>query len=643
VSSGYRADIDGLRGLAVLLVVIFHAFPDLLPGGFVGVDIFFVISGFLISSIILTSLDHGTFTISGFYARRVRRILPALVVVLLASLIFGWFYLVTEDYSALGKHVAAGAGFVSNIILWMESGYFDVKSELKPLLHLWSLGVEEQFYLIWPFLLLVLWKYPRIAVPTLVIIAVSSFAYNVSHVKLQGPSAFYLPWSRFWQLTLGALLAYGSVGFKGIPEKLQSSRVIATLSSVLGITLIVLALLFISKQVAFPGWWALLPTLGTVLIIWPQDRSLINSTILSNRLLVGIGLISYPLYLIHWPALSLALIVNDGAPLPPELRLVLVFGSILAAWTVYKAIEVPIRSSPPRTSIVATLLILLGVLGALGGYVVKRQGMPERFPEIIRHVTSHIDFDIGKHMRGEKCHLGQPHLYEIDPSCYETARPLIAIWGDSHGAVLYGGLAKLQATHKFGIIQATAVDCPPLLNGFKPTSSGPFCNEINQRHFQAIAEREPDTLLLAAGWLAAHCPRGEEFISLVKSSLTTIKARMPKTRIIVLGPLPDWGRSPAASIYQYWLNSKDLTKEPPVRISARTYPEREAELKQAVEAQQVEYISLAKYLCEGDLCISRVGPLPTDLIAFDYAHLSSAGSDYLMEKLQDALLTPPRK
>jgi len=175
----YRPDIDGLRAVAVLSVVVFHAFPELMKGGFIGVDIFFVISGFLISTIIFQNLDRGTFSFSEFYARRIRRIFPALLLVLIATYGFGWFALLADEYKQLGKHIVAGAGFVSNLVLWSEAGYFDNSAETKPLLHLWSLGIEEQFYIIWPFILWLGYKCKlRIAI-LIVALWVISFAINI--------------------------------------------------------------------------------------------------------------------------------------------------------------------------------------------------------------------------------------------------------------------------------------------------------------------------------------------------------------------------------------------------------------------------------------------------------------------------------
>src|SRR5688572_5179641 len=205
----YRADIDGLRGVAVLVVIGFHAFPQYIPGGFIGVDVFFVISGFLISSIILRQLRRSTFSLSDFYARRIRRIFPALILVLAACLLFGSFALLPDELQQLGKHVGAASAFVSNVVLWSETGYFDRAAELKPLLHLWSLGVEEQFYLAWPVLALVLWKRRHDLLLTVLLLSLASFGLGIAVGHESRPAHFYLPMTRFWELGVGCLLAIG--------------------------------------------------------------------------------------------------------------------------------------------------------------------------------------------------------------------------------------------------------------------------------------------------------------------------------------------------------------------------------------------------------------------------------------------------
>ena len=268
----YRPDIDGLRALAILSVMIFHAFPNLLRGGFVGVDIFFVISGFLISRIVFIGLANGNFSFVDFYVHRIRRIFPALILVLLTALVLGWYAMLAVEYRALGKHIAGGIGFVDNILLWQEDSYFDTASELKPLMHLWSLGIEEQFYLFFPVLLVVLWRVRFslwLAIAGMIIL---SFVANLYWMGVDGAGAFFLPHTRFWELLAGGLLAYGEVfkigfrPFSGRGALLASSFGRPAARSWVGLFLLVAGVLIINRRSGFPGYWALMPVLGAWLV-----------------------------------------------------------------------------------------------------------------------------------------------------------------------------------------------------------------------------------------------------------------------------------------------------------------------------------------------------------------------------------------
>ena len=293
----YRADIDGLRAAAVLAVVGFHAFPGALQGGFIGVDIFFVISGFLISSILFKSLARNDLSLIEFYSRRVRRIFPALAFVLLLSLSAGWFLLLPKDYAQLGKHVWAGALFVSNLILWSEAGYFDQASHAKPLLHLWRLGIEEQFYLFYPIILAVIWKAQRAVGWTLLLLTAASFTSNIHLVMADPLATFYSPLTRFWELSVGGLVALQR---HHKPLSIDSSRaVIKSTVSFVGTGLILVPALLLSTHSIFPGWWASLPVAGAAAVLWAGPQAFINRYLFSNRIMVWIGLISYPLYLWH--------------------------------------------------------------------------------------------------------------------------------------------------------------------------------------------------------------------------------------------------------------------------------------------------------------------------------------------------------
>jgi len=319
VSLTYRSDIDGLRAIAVISVVLFHAFPNILKGGFIGVDVFFVISGFLISSILFENIENNRFNILNFYKKRILRIFPALIIVLLTCLVFGYFILFEDEYKNLGKHIAGGVSFISNIILWREAGYFDSSAEFKPLLHLWSLAIEEQFYIFWPCILFFTWKW-RLKVWILIVsILCVSFVLNIIRIQHHAVTTFYLPMTRIWELLLGSLLAYNNYCSEAKKEGyffyfLQKYLVIPWINNAkafLGVTLITVALFTLSKENLFPSWWALLPTFGAFLLISSPD-AWINNTFLSHKFVVWIGLISYPLYLWHWSLFSYSHIIFSG-------------------------------------------------------------------------------------------------------------------------------------------------------------------------------------------------------------------------------------------------------------------------------------------------------------------------------------------
>jgi peptidoglycan/LPS O-acetylase OafA/YrhL len=374
----YRPDIDGLRALAVLSVVIFHAFPEVLPGGYIGVDVFFVISGFLISSIIFKNLDNASFSFFDFYARRIRRIFPTLILVLVFCYLVGWTTLFANEYEPLGLHITAGASFISNLILWKESGYFDLASDLKPLLHLWSLAVEEQFYIAWPIILWAIYKWNKQYLYVISVIFIISFLLNIFTIHTNPVAAFYSPINRFWELLMGAFLAYTSI-YKS--ESKLLSQLLKNIVSICGIFLIFAANYLLNKNSLFPGWWAIAPTLGATFLIYSGESSWVNRKILSNKILVWIGLISFPLYLWHWPLLSFGRIVADGKP-GAILTGGLVLASICLAFVSYKYYELPIRKLGAKTAILLAVLLIL--IGFSGHSVYQRKGLEFRHYSIMK-------------------------------------------------------------------------------------------------------------------------------------------------------------------------------------------------------------------------------------------------------------------
>jgi peptidoglycan/LPS O-acetylase OafA/YrhL len=354
----YRADIDGLRAIAVLSVVIYHAVPAALPGGFAGVDVFFVISGFLISGILQDALARGRFSLAEFYARRIRRIFPALALVLAAVLLYGLVVLLPGERALLGRDAAGGAFFVANLVFWAEVGYFDREAAAKPLLHLWSLGVEEQFYLLWPLVLWGLHRWSGVRLWPILALAGVSLAASLVLTPLDPSAAFYSPFTRLWELALGAALAWWVRARQGALAR-------ADAVSVAGLGLIVLSLAVLRAGAGFPGWQALLPTAGAALLIAAGPGGWVNRRVLALRPMVWVGLISYPLYLWHWPLLSYAHIVHQGRPLKPLLLAALVGAAVALSWATWRFLETPIRTGrwPRPVPGLAGGMVLAGLAG----------------------------------------------------------------------------------------------------------------------------------------------------------------------------------------------------------------------------------------------------------------------------------------
>lgn len=437
----YRPDIDGLRAVAVLSVIIFHAFPDLIPGGFIGVDVFFVISGYLISRIIFSNLEQDTFSIRDFYTRRILRILPALITVMFASLALAWPYLLAREYQQLSKHVMAGSAFVSNLVLWKEKGYFDIAAEAKPLLHLWSLAIEEQFYIFWPLLLAFAWRKNLGFLRLTLGIAILSFATNIHLATSNQNSAFYLPLPRAWELMIGGILAYVEIHKASLLRRQQN------LQGLVGFGLILAGLTTINQARQFPGWWALLPTLGTWLLISAGPASAINQRILSARPLVWVGLISYPLYLWHWPLLSILRIEHGTTP-PAAFRAAALGVAMLLAWATYIHIEKPLRFGSERKTNARRLLATLLTV-ALAGFVL--------FATKSDIITRAKSDGFLAWLRNPDCN-GALNKFRLCAYGNERSERTVLLIGDSHANHLSRALTEILG-NDYRIIEATSPSC----------------------------------------------------------------------------------------------------------------------------------------------------------------------------------------
>ena len=513
-----RADIDGLRAVAVLGVLGFHAFPTVLRGGFVGVDVFFVISGYLISGILFESIESGSFGLTDFYARRVRRIFPALVAVFAAVLAAGYLTLLAHEWLPLLRETMAGAAFVANFLFWHEAGYFDGASDLKPLLHLWSLAIEEQFYLIWPALL---WLARGRRGWTLLIAGaiVTSLLACIVLTAEDPTAAFYAPWTRFWELGLGAMLA--RLALERPDERTSATtrpadgafaRHAHDAQSIAGLLAIAGGMALIDRAQPFPGALALVPTLGAILIIAAGPSAFVNRRLLSHPAAVVIGTLSYPLYLWHWPILCFARIVEAGEPPPWERGALLVLAFMLAALT-YRGIERPLRLRVPlrRSAIVSVVAMLAVGTGAAllmhtadpGGRSVFLRGEASALLSENLRLLGWFDADpacihsLG--LESEAATAGDSLFCSVSPGSQPVS---VALIGDSTANHLFPGLSRLYASRGERVINIGNGTCAPFhgLGGHFPWNRP--CRSVNQKIYEyVLGSPSIHTVILSmAGW-----------------------------------------------------------------------------------------------------------------------------------------------
>ena len=627
----YRPDIDGLRAIAILSVLAFHAFPAALSGGFVGVDVFFVISGYLITGLLLDDLAIGRFSLLDFYKRRVRRIFPALLVVLAACLAYGWINLRTVNYALLGKHVAGGAGFVSNLVLWSEAGYFDHASSGKPLLHLWSLGIEEQFYLAWPLLLWLLWRL-RCMRTAICLLLCASLALGLWLTHASPVAAFYSPLSRFWELAAGALLAATlrtprqADGAAGVPAAF------ATPLSLLGIALIAWAAFDFGPRQPFPGWRAVIPVAGSACLIAAGPAAFVNRWLLSRRWMVWIGLISYPLYLWHWPILVFQKLGMDGDAEWMQRLAAIALAFVLAAAT-YRFVEKPIRFGPRpgrRALALAGAMLATGIAGAA---IAKFDGLPFRFKGL-EAVYGAYDYEFRQDARSPACWVSLDSPAEAyAPECIDpddgSHRPLVLLWGDSHAARLYPGLRQV-AGDRFRIAQFARSGCAPNFWTFHPRQAVGPCTAANILVMRRVQELHPDVVVVFARWSGWS---GKTIDRILSRTVHSLRANGAK-RVIVVGPAPEW-RGPLPEILFRAVRRQHQL--PPSRMSAPLLANRwriDRDMRATIEKQgEATYVSALDAFCDENGCLARMGDDPASLTTWDYGHLTTAAARRLAERI----------
>ncbi len=623
----YRPDIDGLRAVAVLSVMAFHMELAHFSGGFVGVDVFFVISGYLISAIVFSEISQGTYSITSFYERRIRRIFPALFAMLIVFSVCALFYMFSSEMVNYAKSLLAASASVSNFYFWQHSGYFDAPT-LNPLLHTWSLAVEEQFYIFFPIYLWAVRRfYPQRLRLSVYVLVVASLIASVVVVHYSRSTAFYMPYTRAWELLIGTVLA-----LEVLPR--LSSTLLRNFAAFLGIAMIVYSVLAYKPTTLFPGLSALVPCGGAALIIYAGEAGpTLIGRMLSWRPAVFIGLISYSLYLWHWPVILLhkaglllnmrmmpAVLVERLAPRHYD-DIVEVLLSIVLAYLSWKFVENPFRSGRLRLS-GRPLFLTAGVTAAaciaFSIFAISSAGIQGRMaPEAERIASYHSSFR--QSFRMGSCFLTPEFsMKDFDPSkCMqiESDKKNYLILGDSHAATIWPGLVSALAPSN--VLQASVSACRPVLR----QSASSTCHQMMDYVFNDfLIHNKIDGLLLHARW---------ETRDLDALTETIQWADQHAVPVILLGPYPEYD-APLPRLLGYsiaWHESDYASRH---RLTDP--PKMDKLLQQMAESRwHVPYVSLYQALCQGGTCAEYADAAHSIPMLTDTDHFTEPGSVFAMK------------
>jgi peptidoglycan/LPS O-acetylase OafA/YrhL len=630
----YRPDIDGLRAVAVLSVLACHVEIWRLAGGFVGVDVFFVISGYLISSIVFAEIAASRFSILAFYERRIRRIFPALFGMLFVFSIFATIYLLPVELVNYSKSLLAATASSSNFYFWQHSGYFDSPTS-NPLLHTWSLAVEEQFYILFPIFLVLIRKFsPKRLRISVVLLFIASLAISVIAVRLNRDTAFYMPYTRAWELLLGTMLS-----LKLLPD--LRSAWLRNLASGLGAGMILYSVLRYSAATVFPGLSALVPCVGCALIILAGESgtSLVGA-VLSWRPIVFIGLISYSLYLWHWPVIivqKMGLLLSAAAILPQLHavhvsalafdRIVETVLSFLLALLSWRFVERPFRSGPLRLAgkpLFALAGVVLLVFVAYSSATVLAGGFGGRFsPKSVELASYLSDKETVKAMRGGTCFITSTgHFEDFDHNlCLhrETGRQnSYLLLGDSHSAMLLPGISSVSSG--VNIMQASASGCGPFIH---PAGS-PACIKMMTFIYRDYLLSHPvQGLILEKRWVQGDLGKLTETLEWTKAH------GIP---VILFGPTPEYDAPlPRLEAYSVAWDRPDLAKQHRVAGAESL----DKEFQSLAASRQVPYVSLYRAICGSENCTEYADTRHTIPLMDDTNHLTSAGSQLVIRRLVD--------
>lgn len=607
----YQPEIDGLRAIAVVPVVLFHSGLPGFQGGYVGVDVFFVISGFLITGIIAADIAAGRFSIFNFYERRVRRIIPALMTVLIATLVAGIALFLPYQLASLARASLAAIAFVSNFWFWSHSGYFAGSAALEPLIHTWSLAVEEQFYLFFPvgMWLLHRWRLPLL--PAVVIVLIASLGLAVVLVHRVPSAAFYLLPTRTWELMIGAALSLGAVP----PVR---SRSIRELLCVGGLALIAWPVFTYTPETVFPGASALPPCLGAAAIILAgRDGGGLATRAVGSRPLVGIGLISYSLYLWHWPIFVFSRQVLLTETLPKTAVACAITAALFLAWASWNWIEAPFRNRLrfPRSRLFFATAAMAAT--ACGTAAVSANGLPQRFaPEVLRIAAGKDDIpplvDRCLGLRGaQSCPVGAP------------GAPSFAIWGDSHAAAVGDGIGiAARRAGRAGVLYAFN-GCPPGEGAPSPTLPPPDqarCAERNHLILQKIAhDHRINTVVLVAFWGNYLSRVPGPLLTALDGSIALLQKSKHEVVIVAGAPAPGFD----VPFVLAQRRSRGAAAPPFPAPAASVDPR----LNALARRHSVRILSLSDAFCRATECRLEIGGRP---LFFDGNHVSGFANEALI-------------
>lgn len=598
----YRADVDGLRAVAISSVVAYHAGVGSLSGGFVGVDVFFVISGFLITSLIVAEVREGRFSMLSFWARRARRLLPALFVLLAVTLTVGSAILLPGDYAELADSSVAASLFASNIHFWLNVSYFDNSAALNPLLHTWSLAVEEQFYMLFPAVMLGA-LYIRRPANVLLILFAASLAYSAWAVTRYPGATFYLSPSRFWELLLGALLAIS-------PTQLYGGQGTRNIASVAGLGLIAWSVLAFDEATVFPGMNALLPCLGAAMIIWA--RTGIINRMLSLRPVVFIGLISYSLYLWHWPVIVFTRYEGYTLDTPVQSAAVILVSVALACLS-WRYVELPAKRWLAAIGNVRVLRLSGGlVMTACVAAVAIGQTSQSAARETVAPEEVGRDEARAAYGEGVCFFSSDAPLSAIDPArCLQPASDGAdyLLMGDSFAAHLSPGLRAVLPEQS--LRQLNFGGCPPLRSSLKRADPG--CRKVTQAVFDAVEQTRYDVVVVASRWKEHELPELGKMLGWLKQQ---------SGQVVLVGPIVEYRR--------YLPDIIEGSSDPErAVVKYRSIPDSlDRRMRRLADDLGIRYVSLVDAMCEGDRC--RLYDMTGDPIQWDNGHLTAPGSVEIM-------------